>query len=647
MRIALLIVLFSVNYVTLCQKYPGTASDTVKLNAYLDSVYNSPKPTYTDVKDIIYRAKKLVRKSDNKFYAAVLIQEGYLFYEKAEYAQAANIWDSAGYIYKRLNAYHNYINCLNKAGLCYVYNSNYKKASECLFTGLALADKYNESFYKANLCTNISILYQSLDDWDNAIHFALQSIPLDQALKDTNGWAISENNIGNLYLNQKLADSAISHFKKSYQLHKVRNKNSLLATTLLNIGASFIEKNRPDSAVVYLKQAELLNKKGTDMSINANVNSFLLQAYTKLGNKKIAGTYLNKALGNEHTIEDLDVKTNLYSAVVSYYKLIGDSKRALLYNDRLNAVRDTLQAESKNLEYQKAALKYELNKKVFADSLQAEQKVIVANNKTIKTENSLLIVAILLLIVLFVAFVLFSRAKQLKRKHIITLQEKQIAEQLQNTYQLQALQAQMNPHFVFNCFSTIDAYILQNKQPEASRLVQRFSKLSRHILEQTSLSYIAMAAELETLETYLQIEQMRSSDSFDFYINCKESLLTCLIPPMLLQPFVENAVIHGIRHLKDRKGTIQITVDDENGLLKISIEDNGIGREKAALIKQESSRVHNSIGMELTLNRLRALHKDDTKRYLEIIDLNNGQAGTMVCIKMPQKIADAECCNNR
>ena len=202
--------------------------------------------------------------------------------------------------------------------------------------------------------------------------------------------------------------------------------------------------------------------------------------------------------------------------------------------------------------------------------------------------------------------------------------------------EVKALRAQMNPHFIFNCMNTIDSYILQNKQLQASQLVQRFSKLTRRVLEHTSQAYITLADEMETLRIYLQIERMRQAEGFEFEINMADETTRLWVPPMLVQPFVENAVIHGIRNRQAPGGRITISSILEGSQIKITVQDNGIGRVRAMEIKAALPTTHQSISMELTLSRLEALHGHKKHNsYLIFTDLTAPETGTKVDIYVP------------
>lgn len=201
------------------------------------------------------------------------------------------------------------------------------------------------------------------------------------------------------------------------------------------------------------------------------------------------------------------------------------------------------------------------------------------------------------------------------------------------------LRSQMNPHFIFNCLNTIDSFVLQNKKTEASRLIQRFSKLSRQVLEFTALTDIAVKEEMDLIRVYLQIEQTRYNGHFEFKIDIDPSIITCRMPPMLIQPFVENAVIHGIKNRVGGGGLIEITAVAVGGQVKFTVFDNGIGRKMAQLIKNEQQKPHNSRAMKITASRLADLNPGlNPDQYLRYTDLAGDQSGTIVEIWIPKTL---------
>ncbi|MEZ0611634.1 7TM diverse intracellular signaling domain-containing protein [Fibrella sp. WM1] len=174
--------------------------------------------------------------------------------------------------------------------------------------------------------------------------------------------------------------------------------------------------------------------------------------------------------------------------------------------------------------------------------------------------------------------------------------------------EMRALRAQMNPHFVFNCLNTLDYYILSQQPDRASDFLQRFSQLIRNVLEQSRHESILLADELATLGLYIELEQERSRGRFTYQLDCDPALSHVPIAPMLIQPFVENAILHGLRHKTDGTGRLTIMCRREGPQLLITIADNGIGRTASAALHQPpTANRRESLGMTVTAERLTAL----------------------------------------
>lgn len=218
-----------------------------------------------------------------------------------------------------------------------------------------------------------------------------------------------------------------------------------------------------------------------------------------------------------------------------------------------------------------------------------------------------------------------------KREQEKTRINKELAE-----YQMMALRAQMNPHFIFNAINSIQEYILKKNHHEAYSYLTKFSHLIRQVLNNANENSISLSRELETLKLYVELEKLRFENSFifDLDIDGAMDMDNIIIPSMLIQPFVENAIWHGIMPLQSiRKGIIKVQVRKNNSGAYIIIEDNGIGRKKSSEIKKTPG--HKSLGMQLTKQRLDVLSKQletDTSQMVvsDLMDENNEPCGTRI-----------------
>jgi hypothetical protein len=232
-----------------------------------------------------------------------------------------------------------------------------------------------------------------------------------------------------------------------------------------------------------------------------------------------------------------------------------------------------------------------------------------------------------------------AQSEQLEKQHIQQLElnfEQQLAE-----IQMMALRAQMNPHFIFNCLNSIQLYTTSNDAAKASDYLNRFSQLIRLVLENSRSKQVTLSNELEALRLYLEMEAMRFKNKLRFTIEVEASLDNELIeiPPLLLQPYVENAIWHGLMH-KPEGGLVQVKVEllQEDCLL-ITISDDGIGRARARELKSLSATRHKSFGMKVTGERISLINRlYQTHTRVQVHDLTDASghpAGTEVVLEIP------------
>ena len=206
--------------------------------------------------------------------------------------------------------------------------------------------------------------------------------------------------------------------------------------------------------------------------------------------------------------------------------------------------------------------------------------------------------------------------------------------------EMQALRAQMNPHFIFNSLNSINRFILQNDRLQASEYLTKFSKLVRMILQNSQASLITLESELDALGLYLEMEALRFNYHFTYKISVPKDLdiEVLKVPPLIIQPYVENAIWHGLMH-KEEKGQLDIEISEEGDHLYFKVTDNGIGRKRASELASKSATKHKSMGLKITAHRIAMMqHSGDEVSPVTINDLvepDGTAAGTEVIIKMP------------
>jgi hypothetical protein len=242
-------------------------------------------------------------------------------------------------------------------------------------------------------------------------------------------------------------------------------------------------------------------------------------------------------------------------------------------------------------------------------------------------------------IFVFLSFgaIIYFIQKRNKQRHK-TAVTKVLTEKKMTELEMQALKAQINPHFVFNCLNSIKGFIYEKNYEQADIYLDKFSELLRSTMDNADAAVISLEEEIKYLDTYLQLEKLRFGDKFDYTIQADPTIekTNTFVPAMLLQPYVENAIRHGVRFLENKKGIITILARKEEGFLVCEIDDNGIGRDKAAELKSSMHIEYQSRGMQLS--RRRAELYNIRQEIVDKKDENEMASGTKIIISIPLEL---------
>ncbi len=246
----------------------------------------------------------------------------------------------------------------------------------------------------------------------------------------------------------------------------------------------------------------------------------------------------------------------------------------------------------------------------------------------------------IVVVALIIFFLLMGFRKRIQLLSQRQKEEKELQQRITESEQL-ALKSQMNPHFIFNSLNSIQQYVIDRDVKGANSFISGFSKLMRQTLDFSSKEKITLTEEIGYLKNYLELERMRMESKFDFTItvNAASPASELRLPPLMLQPYVENALRHGVRYLKNKNGHIQLSFIERDAILECIIEDNGIGRDKAGKLKAINPIEYQSRGMSLTAERVELLNRNTERKILIVVkDLTNENAeacGTSVSVKFP------------
>jgi LytS/YehU family sensor histidine kinase len=265
------------------------------------------------------------------------------------------------------------------------------------------------------------------------------------------------------------------------------------------------------------------------------------------------------------------------------------------------------------------------------NELKSFDSLIIQINQTDKWYTQTWVIVTSVLLLGFIAFLVFRYFLSSSRKN--ALAKVRIAD-----LERSALQAQMNPHFIFNSLNSIQSYIANNENDKASRYLAKFSRLVRATLNNSRSGKITLDEEIEAVTHYLELEKMRFKEKFDYDITIDDDIVTSEIqlPPMLIQPYLENAIIHGLAQTRS-KGRISLYYLLIGNYLVVTVTDNGIGIEQSKKLKEGNTSLHKSVGMTITQKRLEMLdegNRDSKVKIEEVKDRLNEVIGTKVEVKI-------------
>ena len=451
-------------------------------------------------------------------------------------------------------------------------------------------------------------LFITMSQIDSAIYYLNRFKNKKPSDLNEANWNQTQANLisGKIYLLQKDYDKAINIFKPVIDTFSKKNRKKELIEPLIDMGKAFAGKGDYKKALKYANE-------GTNLAIGKGNRPIIIMGYQLLSqtfyhlNKpEMAYQYLQKYIDLKDSIQNRQFLWKLKS-----YKMEAEEEKRTSQINLLNK-----------------------------DNQLKEQKL-----KQEATVKKSLIAGLILLLILGAAT---FRTLILKRKNALEKQqlenEKKQAELQQKATELemQALRAQMNPHFIFNCLSSINKFILKNDTDTASDYLTRFSRLIRQVLTNSQLSLIPLSDEIEMLRLYLDMERLRFSESFCYNIIYENNIEpeTIYIPPMLLQPFCENAIWHGLMH-KEGQGKLDIMMSIQNGELQCIIADNGVGREKAAELKSKTVAKQKSFGLKITTERLALFNNEKIVPSFyhteDVMDMDGQVTGTKVTLNIKFK----------
>jgi tetratricopeptide (TPR) repeat protein len=549
---------------------------------------------------------------------------------KSQYILAADLHEKAIKYAEETKDDHLISIALNNAGVDNRRMDQLQRAFDFHFKALHAAEKVNDV---RNICVAINSIGNielSTGKYMDALGHFTKALALEEQSNNDLGVAINLGNIGYAYQGLGKTDLAIEFYKRSLEVNRKLKNTTGMVICYNSLGAAYQEKKDYTHAMDALQRALAVNDKVDDKVHTAESYLNIGKLLSREGKHEEARAYFQKSIDLSLFWRFKSMLYEAYKALAADYKASGDFEKSLASLDKSLLYKDSILDENSARALAQTRAIYEVDRKDNQIKLLEHDKQI----SELRTRRNIVYTLSTagFLFMLAVGGFFYIRHRNLEaNKHTLQLE-------------LRSLRAQMNPHFIFNSLSSIHRFIWSNNQEEASDYLTKFSRLMRMILDNTQHTFISLNKEVESLRLYLDLERLRCNGVFEYSITVDDEINDeeVMIPPMIIQPYVENAIWHGLVH-KSGKGLLEINMMLKGRMLVCIVTDNGIGRKKAMEIKAKKGVTHRSMGMQVTEGRIDLIRKINNSRDTNVIitDLEDEEgkpAGTQVTLTLPVEL---------
>ena len=649
-----------------------TLSHVSRANYEADSlartIADAPEEDQLDLKNLLARAwmksdleqalkvseevEQLAKeKNQYRAWAEAVRIKGIIASKSGEYQKALDLFSDALDLAKNGGLIRAEINNHISLGNVHLKLSDHASALAAYQTGLKRSKEEKLDDRASLALSNIGLVHANQGNFDKAVNYYQEALVIQKELGDEPAMAITLGNIGIYHAAQGIWQEATSYTQQALEINKKLGNREGMAYNLNNLGNMFLDSEQPEEAEVALKQSLKLNRELKDRRMEAYNLSNLSAVSHDLGNYAQA---LEFGLQSETVAAELQLpalRQEAYLNLSKAYEGLGDFERAYRMHRKFEQLKDSLFSAEKSKVIAEMEAKYQNEKDSLTiarlEKSEAEKQSQIQEEENKRRQRELMLWGGGLLVLLsgiFLFFLFAGYRKRVKARQALVEEQaearKSRTEQQLAEMKLMALRSQMNPHFVFNALSSIQHFIMKSDKLAGYNYLSKFARLIRMILDNAQKSNISLEDELKTLELYLSIETLRFNDRFDYELNVDPELSKehCEIPAMVIQPYVENAIIHGLMN-KSGKGRLKIDLRKENSLIVCIIEDNGVGREKAEALKKNKLLNHQSVGISNIEKRLEILNLVREEKLSatinDILDQEGNVAGTKVEVSIP------------
>lgn len=509
---------------------------------------------------------------DQRLILNCLNKIGVLYQARGEYSEAIEYVTRSLAMCEKMGDRQGIITALNNIATNYYKQGAYSHAIETYNRSLAVAEQAHDELNVAVVLGNIGVIHEAQGDTGKALEYHTRSLKVKEALGDTRGIAITLQNIGDLFYPADLPN-ALNYFQRSLKIKQEFGDVRGIASSENNIGDVYRLMRDPKRALKYYQSALAGFERAQDkegISVSMSNIGLIHQAGGTMSEAIRVGT---EALDLARSIESAHATRDAAKALYESYRAAGMYRLSVAAFRQYSAIRDSLLNEQTQRAIVKEELRYELGKRAAQDSLnQATEANSRKNENAIvhltatKQHNATLLVANIILLLMMGGGIIFT----LDRKRRKTRYARKAA-----LLQTQVWRTQVNPQFIHTALNNINAYVQANERDLASSYLTRFARLMRSVLENARKDEVSLSSDIEVLREYLELEKLRMNNAFTYTVGVDgtKDPAEVMVPPMLLQPFVEDAIWQRMNDT-GRPWLLDIRVHQRDGALIMSVEDD-------------------------------------------------------------------------
>jgi tetratricopeptide (TPR) repeat protein len=493
-----------------------------------------------------------------------------------------------------------------KGNAFYVFTDN-PAALDCYIKALNISRPLNIRELDASLYNNLANIYSDQRQYTKALGYYQQFLDAARQLGSRKEEVIALVNMATVYSELGDQEKSIATGRKALS---VCEEPYYVPIIFNNMGVAYKKLGRTDSARTFFRRSIAEAERSNNMDAKASSLEELGKVFLAEGDLASTESNALQSLAIARQLQSAEWQASAWQSLYEVYQKRRQFDSALDAYQQFIVFRDSMTNDAKQSVLTKKEMQFDFERKEAATQAEIDRQGLIRKG---------LIAGVLILVLAGIAtFILYKRRRDAEERRVAADLKARVADT-----EMKVLRLQMNPHFIFNSLNSVSDYISKNETTTANYFLSKFAKMMRQVLEHSERSEITLAEDLQVVETYIQLEllRLRNDLSYEIVVGPGIDPEATMVPPLIVQPFVENSIWHGLSG-QDRKGRISIRISREEGMIRYVVEDNGIGR-AAAGRRQATGK--QSMGLRITRDRIDIINQQKgVKAGVEVFDLSGG-----------------------